>query len=77
MIMNEWLSDCGFLSPPENAVISFTTGIYGTTTLFANATYVCDVGFEVLTPPATRMCTVTSEWYPVAPNCTRGMITFD
>jgi len=61
--------DCGNLSPPEDGVLSLTAGMHGNSTLFATATYTCDLGFN-LSGSAQRTCTNTSEWLPGAPNCT-------
>ena len=74
MIMTN-LSDCGILSLPENAIINHTAGIFGNNTLFASATYDCEIGF-ILIPPETRTCTETSEWLPAAPNCTLSKVSF-
>ena len=65
--------DCGIPSISDNAIISFTSGIYGNTSLFAIATYECDLGF-ILSSSAIRNCTETSDWLPEAPNCTRGKV---
>jgi len=65
-------TDCGPLLPPENGSVSFTSGLLGTNTLNATATYTCDHGFN-LSGFAQRTCSDTSEWIPGAPRCTLGI----
>ena len=73
--MIQLLSDCGYLSHPENAVIFLTEGMFGNNTLFASATYECNIGF-ILTTSAIQNCTETSKWIPAAPNCTLSKVLF-
>jgi len=61
--------DCGNLLPPENGMLNLTLGMHGNNTLFATATYTCELGFY-LSDSTQRTCKNTSEWLPVAPNCT-------
>ena len=62
------LIDCGNLMPPENGMLNSTAGIHGNNTLFASATYTCDLGFN-MSGSAHRTCANTSEWLSGAPNC--------
>jgi len=59
--------------PPENGLFNATAGLLGNNTLFATATYTCDLGFN-LSGSANLVCTNTSEWLPAAPNCTISRI---
>ena len=66
-------TDCGPVLPLENGSVSFTSGLLGTNTLNATATYTCDHGFN-LSSFAQRTCSDTSEWFPGAPQCTLGKL---
>jgi len=61
--------DCGNLLQPENGLLIITAGLLGNSSLFATATYTCDLGFN-MSGSANVMCTNASEWLPETPNCT-------
>ena len=55
--------DCGPLTSPLNGTITFPS-----TNFDSEASYSCDVGFE-LNGPSERLCQADGEWSGVEPAC--------
>ncbi|KAH3700415.1 hypothetical protein DPMN_075391, partial [Dreissena polymorpha] len=59
------LIDCGSLTAPANGVVTGNS-VYNST-----AVYTCDVGFEIVSGDATRICLEEAAWTGIEPNCSR------